>query len=57
MINTISLNNKNYSTVNKLIIDNDLYDVNDFIVVGGRTYYANKNTRKGVSKTKRSLVS
>ena len=57
MINTITLNNKNYSTINKLIIDNDLYDVNDFIVVGGRTYYANKNTRKGVSKTKRSLVS
>jgi len=56
-ISTIALNNKNYSTVNAITIDNDLYDVNDFIIVKNKTYYANKSKREGVSKHVQRLVS
>ena len=56
-IQTISLNSKNYSTVNANTIDTDLYNTNDFIRVNSKTYYANKHTRKGVSKDVQKLVS
>ena len=57
MLNTIQLNNKNYSTVNAITIDEDLYDVNDFIIANSRTYYANKHNKKGVAKNIRRMMS
>lgn len=57
MLNTISLNNKNYSTVNAITIDTDLYDANDFVIANSKTYYANKHARKGVAKSVRRLMS
>ena len=56
-LSTISLNSKNYSRVNSSEINNDLFDVNDFVRVNNYTYYANKKTREGVSKNVRRLIS
>ena len=56
-LSTISLNSKNYSRVNAITIDEDLYDVNDFIRVKNYTYFANKHARKGVSKSIQRLIS
>ena len=56
-LSTISLNSKNYSRVNSSEINSDLYDVNDFIRVNNKTYYANKKTREGVSKNIRRMIS
>lgn len=56
MIQTINLSGKNYSTSNSMIIDNDLLDVNDFIVCKGRTYFANKKNKQGVGKQVRYMI-
>ena len=55
-LSTISLNSKNYSRVNNITIDEDLYDVNDFIRVNNYTYYANKSNRAGVAKSIQRLI-
>ena len=55
-LSTLSLNNKNYTRVTSNTVDTDLYDVNDFIRVGGLSYYSNKSNVRGVSKSIRSLT-
>ena len=54
-LSTLSLNDKNYTRVTSNTVDTDLYDVNDFIRVGGLSYYSNKSNVRGVSKSIRSL--
>ena len=56
-LSTISLNSKNYSRVSAITIDEDLFDVNDFVRVNNYTYYANKHKRQGVSKSIQRLIS
>ena len=55
-LSTLSLNNKNYTRVTSNTVDTDLYDVNDFIRVGGLSYYSNKSNVRGVSKSIQRLV-
>ena len=55
-LSTIALNNKNYTRVTSNTIDTDLYDVQDYVRVNDRTYYANKSNMRGVSKSIQSLV-
>ena len=55
-LSTLSLNDKNYTRVTSNTVDTDLYDVNDFIRVGGLSYYSNKSNVRGVSKSIRSLT-
>jgi hypothetical protein len=50
-LSTLSLNDKNYTRVTSNTVDTDLYDVNDFIRVGGLSYYSNKSNVRGVSKS------
>ena len=50
-LQTIQLNNKNYTRVTSNTIDTDLYDVNDYIKASAYTYYANKSNVRGVSKS------
>ena len=55
-LSTLSLNDKNYTRVTSNTVDTDLYDVNDFIRVGGLSYYSNKSNVRGVSKSIQRLV-
>ena len=55
-LSTLSLNDKNYTRVTSNTVDTDLYDVNDFIRMAGRTYYANKSNVRGVSKSIQRLT-
>ena len=55
-LSTLSLNNKNYTRVTSNTVDTDLYDVNDFIRVGGLSYYSNKSNVRGVSKSIQRLT-
>ena len=55
-LSTIALNNKNYTRVTSNTIDTDLYDVQDYVRVNDRTYYANKSNMRGVSKSIQSLI-
>ena len=56
-LSTLSLNDKNYTRVTSNTVDTDLYDVNDFIRVGGLSYYSNKSNVRGVSKSIQRLSS
>ena len=50
-LQTIALNTKLFTRVTSNTVDTDLYDVNDFIRVGGLSYYSNKSNVRGVSKS------
>ena len=55
-LSTVSLNGKRYTRSNAAEINNEIYDVDDFVGIDGRRYYANRFKVRGVSKTIRNLV-
>ena len=55
-LQTISLNGTNYTRSTGASIDNELYDVDNFVCVKGITYYANRMNVRGVSKSITSLI-
>ena len=55
-LSTIALNSKLFTRPTGSTIDTDLYDVQDYVRVNDRTYYANKSNMRGVSKSIQSLV-
>ena len=56
MIQTINLSGKSYSTSASMCVDNEVLDVNDFIVCKGRTFFANKKNKQGVVKQVRYMI-
>ena len=55
-LQTISLNGVKYTRTTGASIDTDVYDVDNFISLSDRRYYANKFNVRGVSKSIRSIV-
>ncbi len=55
-LQTISLNGTRYTRTTGASIDTDVYNVDDFISLSGRRYYANRFKVRGVSKSIRSLI-
>ena len=54
---SIKLNGDVYTNVRVGELNSQLHNVNDYVTIAGRKYYRNTHTQKGMSKTKRSLVS
>jgi outer membrane protein assembly factor BamA len=54
---SVKLNGVTYTNVRVGELRSDLYSTIDYVVIKGKKYYRNLHTQKGMSKTKRSLVS